>query len=83
MFGNLHKFNAPPPSMDNIHRVSGDLTLRDYFAARAMQTLLQRQDDTFMDIDYKVSSDEAIKKLNYLLSKDAYELADAMMEARK
>jgi hypothetical protein len=83
MFGNLHKFNAPPSPSANVQKVYGDLTVRDYFAGLAMQTLLQRQDDTFMDIDYKVSSDEAIKKLNYLLSKDAYELADAMMEARK
>ena len=58
------------------------MDLRDYFAAKAMQTLLQRQDDTFMEIDFKVSSDEAVKQLNKLLCKDAYELADAMMEAR-
>ncbi len=73
--------DSTDPKVVNPIRHPG-MDLRDYFAAKAMQTLLQRQDDTFMEIDYKVSSDEAIKQLNKLLCEDAYEIADAMMEAR-
>ncbi len=73
--------NSDDPKVVNPIRHHG-MDLRDWFAGFAMQALLRRQDDTFMEIDFKVTSDEAVKQLNKLLSKDAYELADAMMEVR-
>ena len=45
------------------------MTLRDYFAAKAMQSLIAAYKD-----DHSVSDD---------ISKRAYYYADAMMEARK
>ena len=45
------------------------MDLRDYFAAKAMQGLIGKQ----LIIGY----DEAV------IAKDAYKMADAMMEARK
>jgi len=49
-----------------LERNSTGMTLRDYFAARAMQA--------FLTGDYDLYPHEAAKK--------AYELADAMLEAR-
>lgn len=45
------------------------MDLRDYFAAKAMQALLVNDPDS-------VATDA-------LISKDAYEIADAMMKARE
>ena len=44
-----------------------DLTIRDYFAAKAMQTILSYEDDMTMDD----------------IATLAYEMADAMMRQRK
>jgi len=48
------------------------MTLRDYFAAKAMSAVLIGQ--------YPVTKDQ---KAEILISKAAYQLADAMLEARK
>ena len=45
------------------------MTLRDYFAAKAMQAFL--------------SKDSALTCPDHLIAQDAYNVADAMMEARK
>lgn len=47
------------------------LTIRDYFAAKAMQILLQTIDD-FPDENWRLG-----------VTIDAYKMADAMMEARE
>ena len=52
---------------NNGARVDGGMTLRDYFAAKAMQSIAEARPNTFID---------AIAEL-------AYKLADAMLEARK
>lgn len=44
------------------------MTLRDYFAAKAMQGIL--------------CSGKGIHSDQFMLSRDAYEVADAMLEAR-
>ena len=48
---------------------SGGMTLRDYFAAKALQALMTR--DFVKDIDYKEFCGEA------------YRMADAMLKARE
>ena len=52
---------------NNGAHVDGGMTLRDYFAAKAMQSIAEARPNTFID---------AIAEL-------AYKLADAMLEARK
>lgn len=53
------------------------MTLRDYFAAKAMQGVLARLDVHFRD------SDEYIKQVaGEHISKAAYAMADAMIAAR-
>ena len=63
---------AFPITKDNLFELNGNtckgMDLRDYFAAKALQGLLNEAHN-----DY---SDQAITEL-------AYSLADAMMEARK
>ena len=54
------------------------MTLRDYFAAKAMQVLYQINWEMFMD----ESIDTSGEVLSYTAS-EAYEMADAMMKARE
>ncbi len=65
---------AFPTLADNGHITTQDgMDLRDYFAAKIMQSLVLRFND-----------DEGIAHWNAFEEADiAYEIADAMMEARK
>jgi hypothetical protein len=59
-----------PQTVEEAKRLQGGMTLRDYFAAKAMSSMLsQAPDDWHEDIN-----DLAIA---------SYEVADAMLEARK
>ena len=66
----MSEFNRPtnPPAFPNAHyhNVSG-MTLRDYFAARAMQAIISSHDNTTLDF----------------VSGKAYQYADAMLKARE
>lgn len=64
------EYNGGPafPSEFNLPQNQG-LTMRDYFAASAMQGLIVAYVDNSSDVD--------------AYSKKAYEVADAMLEARK
>ena len=66
----MSEFNKPtnPPAFPNAHyhNVSG-MTLRDYFAARAMQAIISSHDNTTLDF----------------VSGKAYQYADAMLKARE
>jgi hypothetical protein len=54
----------------------GEITLRDYFAAKAMQHILKQT------YDYEESSETHLaRSLNG--AKDAYVIADAMLKARE
>lgn len=55
------------------------MTLRDYFAAKAMQTIMHSYDmiDSFSDDEVKEA-----ESFQYLMAKDAYIMADAMLKAR-
>lgn len=58
---------------------SEGMTLRDYFAAKAMQSLLSNQGN----IEYIPDADKARNKLLTSLSKDAFDVADAMLKERE
>ena len=77
MFHNLHEFQAPPATSDGKHRVSGDLTVRDYFAAKALNGLLSAELNAWR------SGVETYDEYLEDLTSSAYLMADAMMEARK
>jgi hypothetical protein len=57
----------------------GGMTLRDYFAARAMQAILPQYEDVFND-DTQAEGEPSFPEL---LAKDAYIMADAMLKARE
>jgi hypothetical protein len=54
------------------------MQLRDYFAAKAMQGLIPQVREMFMDGTLEDWHDDAIPEI----AKDAYKIADAMIEAR-
>jgi hypothetical protein len=51
------------------HEMQDGMDLRDYFAAKALQGIC--------------ASQQGLQWSNQLIAKEAYDLADAMMEARK
>jgi hypothetical protein len=54
------------------------MSLRDYFAAKALQVVYEKNWDMFMNETFE-SPEEAVQGA----AKDAYELADAMLQARE
>ena len=56
------------------------MTLRDYFAAKAMQSILRGYDVVNSFEDEEVDDPEGMPNL---IAQDAYVMADAMLEARK
>ena len=54
------------------------MTLRDYFAAKAMQAILPQYQNVFDD----ETGGEDDPSFPELLAKDAYTMADAMLKAR-
>ena len=54
------------------------MTLRDYFAAKAMQAVYPKNWDMFMNETYE-HPEEVLRGA----AKNAYELADAMLKARE
>ncbi len=77
----MKAFPTPTFSINDEARVTavggeGGMDLRDYFAAKAMQAILPTYD--IQDVFENENTQMPI-----ILAKDAYALADAMMEARK
>ena len=56
------------------------ITIRDYFAAKAMATMLPNYDIPSL---FEEILDEGDKSMPELIAIDAYVMADAMLEARK
>ena len=56
------------------------MTLRDYFAAKALQAILRGYDVVTSFEDEEVSEPEGMPNL---IAKDAYIMADAMLKARE
>ena len=84
--------NNPPafPSGNDItlgdwksHGHSG-MTLRDYFAARAMEKLMGKMYDSILEVLNQSYEDDGAKEMSKLMVADtAYEWADAMLKARE
>ena len=55
------------------------MTLRDYFAAKAMQSILRHYDAVTSFEEDEVNDPEGMPSL---IAKDAYIMADAMLKAR-
>jgi hypothetical protein len=64
----------------NQGRVMHGMTLRDYFAAKALNTILGQYDFTFFEDDKSEKEDETFA---LIVAKNAYSMADAMMKARE
>ena len=65
--------------VDEVHFAQNGMTLRDYFAAKALPEVMAAYDRNSADDDYTVW-DEKNKRL---IAITAYDFADAMLEARK
>jgi len=70
---------AFPTPVDYYHKSYG-MTLRDYFAAKAMATMLPNYDIPSL---FEEILDEGDKSMPELIAIDAYVMADAMLKARK
>ena len=79
---------AFPVSLTNEQEIKWDsaglgcangMTLRDYFAAKAMQSILREYRNVFED----ATGDVGDPTFPELLAKDAYIMADAMLKARE
>jgi len=55
------------------------MTLRDYFAAEALNTILGQYDFTFFEDD---KSEKEGETFALIVAKNAYSMADAMLKAR-
>lgn len=69
------KDGGPAFPRDHAHDGHNGMTLRDYFAARAMAALLTRVDVVAGDYVTNATPDQG--------AKDAYRFADAMLRARE
>ena len=75
-FGGMEMIVYPNPAIpDGIEKVSGDLNIRDYFAAKAMQSLILE--------DLSKLQEKHDLKRSEIVSTLAYKYADSMMEKRK
>jgi len=70
-------FKSMSPEEGQVHRWG--MTLRDYFAAKAIQAILPSYQNVFDD---ETGSDDD-PTFPELLAKDAYVMADAMLKARE
>jgi hypothetical protein len=59
------------------------MTLRDYFAAKAMEKLMGKMYDSILEVLKQSYEDDAAKEMSKIMVADTtYEWADAMMKAR-
>ena len=64
-----------PPAFPNPHyREAPGMTLRDYFAAKAMQAIIS---------DSRYGGLIGVNNYHYHRAEDAYKMADAMLKARE
>jgi len=65
----------------NPHRTDmTGMTLRDYFAATALNAILSQYDFTFFEDDKREKEGDTFA---LVVAKNAYEMADAMLKARE
>ena len=81
----MKAFPTPAFSINDAARVTavggeGGMDLRDYFAAKALSTILGQYDFTFFEDDKDEKEGDTFA---LIVAKNAYEMADAMMDARQ
>jgi len=81
----MKAFPTPAFSINDAARVTavggeGGMDLRDYFAAKALSTILGQYDFTFFEDDEDEKEGDTFA---LIIAKNAYEMADAMMKARE
>jgi hypothetical protein len=74
--------SAFPWMVDDGKTVTGNkgMTLRDYFAAKALSTILGQYDFTFFEDDEDEKEEDTFA---LIVAKNAYTMADAMLKARE
>jgi hypothetical protein len=73
------EYKQPGGAGVSVMTIVGGMTLRDYFAAKAMQSILPSYQNVFDD---ETGSDDD-PTFPELLAKDAYVMADAMLKVRE
>ena len=68
------------PAFPAERNLTQGMTLRDYFAATALNTILNQYDFTFFEDDKRVKDGDTFA---LVVAKNAYEMADAMLKARE
>jgi hypothetical protein len=81
----MKAFPTPTFSINDEARVTavggeGGMDLRDYFAAKALSTILGQYDFTFFEDDEDEKEGDTFA---LIIAKNAYEMADAMLKARE
>jgi hypothetical protein len=81
----MKAFPTPAFSINDEARVTavggeGGMDLRDYFAAKALSTILGQYDFTFFEDDEDEKEGDTFA---LIIAKNAYEMADAMLKARE
>lgn len=67
-----------------VYEVTGGMTLRNYFAAKAMQRLMGKKHDSIFKILKKsYEHDDAIEMSQLMVADMAYKWADAMLKVRE
>ena len=69
------------PKLINPIRHPG-MDLRDYFAAKAMQSIILSKSNPFNQFDMKSLGTETVRMLNQIICSDAYKLAEEMIKHR-
>ena len=76
----MSKINTGGPAFPTQVASYEGMTLRDYFAAKALSTLLGQYDFTFFEDDEKAQPEDT---LALCLARNSYTMADAMLKARE
>jgi hypothetical protein len=72
-----------PPAFPSVFDHERGMTLRDYFAAKAMEKLMGKMHDRiFKTLKKSYKTEDAIEMSKGMIVDTAYEWADAMMKAR-
>ena len=76
----MSKINTSGPAFPTQVASYEGMTLRDYFAAKALSTILGQYDFTFFEDDEKEQPEDT---LALCLARNSYTMADAMLKARE
>ena len=71
---------ASEAHLHGMYSAQEGMTLRDYFAAKALSTILGQYDFTFFEEDEDEKEED---KFSFIVAKNAYAMADSMLKARE